>query len=89
MAQCRWTLLALCAGCQCDPRGTVPDGSQCDPLSGECLCKRLVTGRSCDQCLVSGDVLGAMHGAQGLRVVLDARELCTVLQTMALWPGTL
>ena len=51
----------LCAGCRCDPRGTVADGSQCDAVSGDCLCKRLVTGRSCDQCLVSG----ALHSAQG------------------------
>lgn len=38
--------------CQCDHRGTVSGSSQCDPVSGDCFCKRLVTGRSCDQCLV-------------------------------------
>ncbi|MEE6502312.1 hypothetical protein FKM82_004476 [Ascaphus truei] len=40
-----------CERCQCDPRGTVSDGSQCDPISGDCFCKRFVTGRSCNQCL--------------------------------------
>ncbi|XP_039459916.1 laminin subunit beta-2 isoform X1 [Oreochromis aureus] len=40
-----------CQPCQCDPRGTVSGSSQCDPVSGDCFCKRLVTGRSCDQCL--------------------------------------
>ena len=47
--------LALCprsAACWCDNRGTVSGSSQCDPISGDCFCKRLVTGRSCDQCLV-------------------------------------
>uniref|UniRef100_A0A3P8UVT8 Laminin, beta 2-like n=1 Tax=Cynoglossus semilaevis TaxID=244447 RepID=A0A3P8UVT8_CYNSE len=40
-------------GCQCwcDNRGTVSGSSQCDPVSGDCFCKRLVTGRSCDKCL--------------------------------------
>ncbi|XP_064375119.1 laminin subunit beta-2 [Dromaius novaehollandiae] len=40
-----------CQRCRCDPRGTVAEGSRCDPVSGDCLCKRLVTGRNCDQCL--------------------------------------
>uniref|UniRef100_A0A8C4NQ25 Laminin, beta 2 (laminin S) n=1 Tax=Dicentrarchus labrax TaxID=13489 RepID=A0A8C4NQ25_DICLA len=40
-----------CQQCQCDHRGTVSGSSQCDPVSGDCFCKRLVTGRSCDQCL--------------------------------------
>uniref|UniRef100_A0A672ITP8 Laminin, beta 2 (laminin S) n=1 Tax=Salarias fasciatus TaxID=181472 RepID=A0A672ITP8_SALFA len=40
-----------CQPCRCDPRGTVTGSSQCDPVSGDCFCKRLVTGRSCDQCL--------------------------------------
>ncbi|KAM4721279.1 laminin subunit beta-2 isoform 2-T2 [Rhinophrynus dorsalis] len=40
-----------CKRCQCDPRGTIADGSHCDPVSGDCFCKRFVTGRSCSQCL--------------------------------------
>ncbi|XP_039626988.1 laminin subunit beta-2 isoform X1 [Polypterus senegalus] len=40
-----------CQPCQCDPRGTVSEGPQCDPISGDCFCKRLVTGRSCNKCL--------------------------------------
>nr|XP_015203458.1 PREDICTED: laminin subunit beta-2 isoform X1 [Lepisosteus oculatus] len=40
-----------CQPCQCDPRGTVSEGAQCDPVSGDCYCKRLVTGHNCNQCL--------------------------------------
>ncbi|KAK1158494.1 laminin subunit beta-2-like isoform X1 [Acipenser oxyrinchus oxyrinchus] len=40
-----------CQPCQCDPRGTVSNGPQCDTISGDCFCKRLVTGRGCNQCL--------------------------------------
>lgn len=79
MARLHRTLLALCAGCQCDPRGTVAEGSRCDPVSGECFCKRLVTGRNCDRCLVSGAVPGPVHGAWGP---------CTVLGTVAPQPDT-
>lgn len=46
------TLSPHSAACRCDHRGTVSGSSQCDPVSGDCFCKRLVTGRSCDQCLV-------------------------------------
>ncbi|NXH40266.1 LAMB1 protein, partial [Dicaeum eximium] len=54
-----------CRRCQCDPRGTVADGSQCDPVSGECFCKRLVTGRSCNQCLP--EHWGLSHNLPGCR----------------------
>ncbi|XP_018431604.1 PREDICTED: laminin subunit beta-2 [Nanorana parkeri] len=40
-----------CRRCQCDTRGTISDGTQCDSISGDCFCKRFVTGRSCNQCL--------------------------------------
>lgn len=30
-------------------------GSPCDEISGDCSCKRYVTGRYCNQCLVSSD----------------------------------
>ncbi|NWW78017.1 LAMB1 protein, partial [Climacteris rufus] len=54
-----------CQRCQCDPRGTVADGSRCDPVSGECFCKRLVTGRSCNQCLP--EHWGLSHDLPGCR----------------------
>ncbi|NXR69873.1 LAMB2 protein, partial [Rhadina sibilatrix] len=54
-----------CQRCQCDPRGTVVDGSRCDPVTGECFCKRLVTGRSCNQCLP--EHWGLSHDLPGCR----------------------
>ncbi|NWV31765.1 LAMB1 protein, partial [Grantiella picta] len=54
-----------CRRCQCDPRGTVADGSRCDPVSGECFCKRLVTGHSCNQCLP--EHWGLSHDLPGCR----------------------
>ncbi|NXA06187.1 LAMB2 protein, partial [Sapayoa aenigma] len=54
-----------CQRCQCDPRGTVADDSRCDPVSGECFCKRLVTGRNCNQCLP--EHWGLSHDLPGCR----------------------
>ncbi|NWU72049.1 LAMB2 protein, partial [Pterocles burchelli] len=54
-----------CQRCQCDPRGMVAEGNRCDPISGECLCKRLVTGRNCDQCLP--ERWGLSHDLAGCR----------------------
>uniref|UniRef100_A0A8C1SX85 Laminin, beta 2 (laminin S) n=1 Tax=Cyprinus carpio TaxID=7962 RepID=A0A8C1SX85_CYPCA len=51
--------------CKCDPRGTVSGSSQCDPVSGDCFCKRLVTGHSCNQCLPEHWALS--HDASGCR----------------------
>ncbi|XP_067159486.1 laminin subunit beta-2-like [Apteryx mantelli] len=40
-----------CQPCRCDARGTVAGSSPCDPISGDCYCKRFVAGRSCSQCV--------------------------------------
>lgn len=49
-----WGCMCVCgAACRCDPRGTVAGSSPCDPISGDCYCKRFVAGRSCSQCVVS------------------------------------
>ena len=39
------------AGCACNELGST--SSSCDIVSGRCLCKNNVVGRSCDQCRVS------------------------------------
>uniref|UniRef100_H3CA06 Laminin, beta 2-like n=1 Tax=Tetraodon nigroviridis TaxID=99883 RepID=H3CA06_TETNG len=51
-----------CESCNCDPRGTLGE-TPCDQISGDCACKRYVTGRYCNQCLpefwgLSNDRLG-------------------------------
>ncbi|XP_063282783.1 laminin subunit beta-4-like [Pelobates fuscus] len=55
-----------CQPCRCDPRGTVPGNTPCDQISGDCYCKRFVTGRYCNQCLaefwgLSNDMTGCRH----------------------------
>ncbi|XP_067248417.1 laminin subunit beta-1b isoform X1 [Chanodichthys erythropterus] len=40
-----------CRACSCNPQGTLQTGSPCDIQTGSCYCKRLVTGRNCDQCV--------------------------------------
>ncbi|XP_036122210.1 LOW QUALITY PROTEIN: laminin subunit beta-2-like [Molossus molossus] len=52
-----------CQPCRCDPRGRVPGTHTCDPSSGDCHCKRFVSGRDCSRCLpefwgLSSDSLG-------------------------------
>uniref|UniRef100_A0AAY4DT57 Laminin, beta 1b n=1 Tax=Denticeps clupeoides TaxID=299321 RepID=A0AAY4DT57_9TELE len=40
-----------CQQCTCSPLGTIPGGRPCDTETGNCFCKRFVTGRNCEQCL--------------------------------------
>ncbi|XP_028849325.1 laminin subunit beta-2 isoform X2 [Denticeps clupeoides] len=52
-----------CQPCNCDPRGITTIGGPCDHVSGDCTCKRYVTGRYCNQCLpeywgLSNDISG-------------------------------
>ncbi|XP_058498691.1 laminin subunit beta-2 [Solea solea] len=52
-----------CQPCNCDPRGIIMMGAPCDQISGDCSCKRYVTGRYCDRCLpeywgLSNDLAG-------------------------------
>uniref|UniRef100_A0AAX7TEQ7 Laminin, beta 2-like n=1 Tax=Astatotilapia calliptera TaxID=8154 RepID=A0AAX7TEQ7_ASTCA len=52
-----------CQPCNCDPRGIIVMGAPCDQISGDCSCKRYVTGRYCNQCLpeywgLSNDLAG-------------------------------
>ncbi|XP_022829188.1 laminin subunit beta-1 [Spodoptera litura] len=39
-----------CESCTCNNLGTINERG-CDALTGNCFCKRHVTGRNCDQCL--------------------------------------
>ncbi|XP_040262981.1 laminin subunit beta-2-like [Bufo bufo] len=52
-----------CQPCRCDPRGIIAGSTPCDHISGDCYCKRFVTGRYCNQCLpefwgLSNDMMG-------------------------------
>ncbi|XP_060691277.1 laminin subunit beta-1 isoform X1 [Hemiscyllium ocellatum] len=52
-----------CQACRCDPRGVILSTAPCDAISGDCFCKRYVTGRYCDLCLpeywgLSNDMAG-------------------------------
>ena len=38
--------------CDCDPFGTL-ENYECDRYTGDCICKRFVTGQRCDACMVS------------------------------------
>lgn len=42
--------------CTCSPLGTFPGGNPCSSETGSCFCKRLVTGRDCDRCVVRKNI---------------------------------
>uniref|UniRef100_A0A673CE11 Laminin subunit beta-1 n=1 Tax=Sphaeramia orbicularis TaxID=375764 RepID=A0A673CE11_9TELE len=71
-----------CQPCNCDPRGIIMMGAPCDQISGDCSCKRYVTGRYCNQCLpeywgLSNDLAGCrpcdcdFGGAMNNRCMMD------------------
>uniref|UniRef100_A0A671QX29 Laminin subunit beta-1-like n=1 Tax=Sinocyclocheilus anshuiensis TaxID=1608454 RepID=A0A671QX29_9TELE len=71
-----------CQPCNCDPRGITMLGAPCDQISGDCSCKRYVTGRYCNQCLpeywgLSNDLAGCrpcdcdFGGATSIRCRMD------------------
>ena len=39
-----------CTQCACDPKGTVGRSGQCKQQSGNCTCKPMVVGQTCNQC---------------------------------------
>lgn len=49
-----------CQSCTCDTLGTI-DNQGCNVFTGECTCKRYVTGRDCNQCLPQFWGLSAKH----------------------------
>ncbi|XP_056624652.1 usherin [Triplophysa dalaica] len=40
----------VCKSCQCNSAGTVNGSFECEPIGGQCKCKRHVSGRHCNQC---------------------------------------
>ncbi|XP_055377658.1 laminin subunit beta-1 isoform X2 [Condylostylus longicornis] len=49
-----------CQNCTCNTDGTV-DNTGCNMYTGECTCKRFVTGRDCNQCLLETYGLSAQN----------------------------
>ncbi|XP_017266844.1 laminin subunit beta-1 [Kryptolebias marmoratus] len=74
-----------CQPCNCDPRGVILMDAPCDQISGDCSCKRYVTGRHCNQCLpeywgLSNDLGGCrpcdcdFGGAYNNRCMMDSGD---------------
>ncbi|XP_023188119.1 laminin subunit beta-2-like [Xiphophorus maculatus] len=74
-----------CQPCNCDPRGVILMDAPCDQISGDCSCKRYVTGRYCNQCLpeywgLSNDLVGCrpcecdFGGAFNNRCMMDSGQ---------------
>ena len=40
-----------CTSCNCDSRGTVDGGIECNQISGQCFCKANVIGQDCSSCV--------------------------------------
>nr|XP_031828013.1 laminin subunit alpha isoform X2 [Nomia melanderi] len=40
-----------CEDCHCNMHGVIGNIGECDTKDGQCICKRGVAGRSCDQCV--------------------------------------
>ncbi|XP_052001042.1 usherin [Xyrauchen texanus] len=40
----------VCKPCECHSAGTVSGSLECEPIGGQCKCKRHVSGRQCNQC---------------------------------------
>ncbi|CAI5785238.1 Laminin subunit beta 4 [Podarcis lilfordi] len=51
-----------CQPCSCNPSGSL-SFSDCDPVTGECLCQRFATGQHCEECPQGYWGLGSnLHG---------------------------
>ena len=46
-----------CSSCSCDALGSVQN-STCDPITGQCVCKANVIGKTCDTCSLGTHTLG-------------------------------
>ncbi|XP_072324438.1 laminin subunit alpha-1 [Scyliorhinus torazame] len=75
-----------CQRCECNPSGSAH--SNCDSLTGCCICKSGVTGHLCDQCeakhvLVGSECISCDDDCTGLQLA-DLSNLETILMTLNL-----
>jgi coxsackievirus/adenovirus receptor len=74
-----------CQKCTCLTHGTVSNMG-CDKQTGDCTCKRYVTGEKCDQCLVSCVVICACNWCPYSQTTLACRPSRTdVRRATAHW----